>query len=396
MRGILSKAALAMLSDENSRKKLGWTVAAIFSPFVLIAALLLSILAGTTQHNNAAVDLVFNGGAIPSSMDAEYVRQIEAMQDALSVLDQAIAQVSSEMEDGALDGTMVKATFYSLNFGTEDLGLSVDEARAFADSFVQYERRTREVEIGVDETTGEPIFEEEVYYVAVAVSQETAYRNLSALGYTVTDNLSANAQAVYIRMAYGTGGEYSGKIEYGGTRMTELDISAFADPATKNSDDLVAYAIHAWESGWGYVWGTYGNVLTESLLDYKAKQYPDGVGNWEDIIREKWLDGRTTDCVGLIKGYGWLDPENLTIRYATNGMPDVSADGMYKNAEIKGDMDSMPDTPGLAVWCSGHIGVYIGNGEVIEAMGTSYGVVKTQLDERNWTAWLEIPYIQYN
>ena len=50
----------------------------------------------------------------------------------------------------------------------------------------------------------------------------------------------------------------------------------------------------------------------------------------------------------------------------------------------------------VAVWKSGHIGVYIGGGEVIEAMGTHYGVVKTQLTDRNWTAWLEIPYIQYD
>ena len=55
----------------------------------------------------------------------------------------------------------------------------------------------------------------------------------------------------------------------------------------------------------------------------------------------------------------------------------------------------MPDTPGLAVWKSGHIGVYIGNGEVIEAMGTKYGVVKTQLEGRGWTHWLEVPGIEY-
>jgi hypothetical protein len=28
-------------------------------------------------------------------------------------------------------------------------------------------------------------------------------------------------------------------------------------------------------------------------------------------------------------------------------------------------------------------------------MGTKYGVVKTQLADRNWTAWLEVPYITY-
>ena len=85
----------------------------------------------------------------------------------------------------------------------------------------------------------------------------------------------------------------------------------------------------------------------------------------------------------------------MSISYGTNGMPDVGADGMYNNATVKGDMSTMPDTPGLAVWHSGHIGVYIGNGEVIEAMGTKYGVVKTQLSERSWTAWLQVPYINY-
>lgn len=56
----------------------------------------------------------------------------------------------------------------------------------------------------------------------------------------------------------------------------------------------------------------------------------------------------------------------------------------------------MPNTPGLAVWKSGHIGVYIGNGEVIEAMDTRYGVVKTKLQGRGWTHWLEVPGIKYD
>lgn len=44
---------------------------------------------------------------------------------------------------------------------------------------------------------------------------------------------------------------------------------------------------------------------------------------------------------------------------------------------------------------NGHIGVYVGNGEVIEAQGTAYGVVKTQLSGRGWTKWLKIPNIKY-
>ena len=94
-------------------------------------------------------------------------------------------------------------------------------------------------------------------------------------------------------------------------------------------------------------------------------------------------------------GYGWVDSESGKIRYGTNGMPDVSADQMYNLAVEKGSISSIPEIPGLAVWHKGHIGVYIGDGEVVEAMGTKYGVVKTKLAERNWTAWLKIPYINY-
>ena len=36
-----------------------------------------------------------------------------------------------------------------------------------------------------------------------------------------------------------------------------------------------------------------------------------------------------------------------------------------------------------------------GNGEVIEAQGTAYGVVKTELNGRGWTKWLKIPNIKY-
>lgn len=192
------------------------------------------------------------------------------------------------------------------------------------------------------------------------------------------------------------GGSYSGEYLRGDGSSIELDISAFTDPTTKNAADLVTYAIHAWESGWGYVWGTYGNVLTDSLFAYKLEQYPDGVGAYADFIRANWLGGRTTDCVGLIKGYGWLNPDTMTIEYGTNGMPDLGANQMYYNASVSGTIDTMPDIPGLAVWHDGHIGVYIGDGYVIEAMGTKYGVVKTELEGRGWTHWLQIEYINYD
>ena len=100
--------------------------------------------------------------------------------------------------------------------------------------------------------------------------------------------------------------------------------------------------------------------------------------------------------MGLIKGYGWLHAVTMEIQHGSNDMPDEGADGMYYNAGRQGRLATMPDTPGLAVWKSGHIRVYIGNGEVIEAMDTRYGVVKTKLQGRGWSHWLEVPGIKYD
>ena len=118
-------------------------------------------------------------------------------------------------------------------------------------------------------------------------------------------------------------------------------------------------------------------------------------GGYEDFIRQNWLGGRTADCVGLIKGYGWYNTETAQIEIGANGMPDIGADTMYENAAEKGTIDTIPEIPGLAVWHEGHIGIYIGNGEVIQAANTNAGVIRTPIGQTGWTHWLKIPYISY-
>ena len=178
-------------------------------------------------------------------------------------------------------------------------------------------------------------------------------------------------------------------------RATAIHSGGFSNPANKNNLDLVQWAIQAEKAGWGYVWGTFGQVLTPELFEAKLAQYPEDIGGHADFIRANWLGGRTADCVGLIKGYSWYDPETDAVRYATNGMPDVGANQMFYNAVEKGPISTIPEIPGLLVWMEGHIGIYIGDGYVVEAMGTRYGVVKTELAGRGWTNWCKNPYINY-
>ena len=178
-------------------------------------------------------------------------------------------------------------------------------------------------------------------------------------------------------------------------RSRQIDVSGYTDPSTKNNLDLVQWAIAAYEADWGYVMGTYGLVLTEELLEAKLQQLPDAIGPYEDFIRANYLGLRTADCIGLIKGYSWYDPETGNINYGSNGMPDVSADQIYANATEKGDISTLPEIPGLILHAEGHVGIYIGGGFAIEAMGTRYGVVKTAVASRNWTGWCKNPYINY-
>lgn len=178
-------------------------------------------------------------------------------------------------------------------------------------------------------------------------------------------------------------------------RTHYIDISAYTDPGTKNNLDLAQWAIAAEKAGWGYVWGTYGRILTRSLFEMKLEQYPEDVGGYQEYIADNYIGKRTADCVGLIKGYSWYDPQTESFGYAVNGMPDLSANQIYEFASEKGSIDTIPEIPGLLVWMDGHVGIYIGNGEVIEAMGTYYGVVRTQLSRRGWQAWAKVPGIAY-
>jgi hypothetical protein len=177
----------------------------------------------------------------------------------------------------------------------------------------------------------------------------------------------------------------------------KISTAGFTDKTTKNNLDLVKWCKNAEQNGWGYVWGGYGQICTEKYLDEMAEKYPANTeaGGEMRTVGEKWIGKRVTDCIGLIKSYMWYDPDSGEITAGSNNFKDCSASSIWNNVKESGNISTMPDTPGLAVWMPGHIGVYIGDGYVVEAQGTAYGVVKTKLSGRGWTKWLKIPNIKY-
>jgi hypothetical protein len=161
-----------------------------------------------------------------------------------------------------------------------------------------------------------------------------------------------------------------------------------------NNEELVGFVKNALNDCWGYVWGTFGQVLTIDLLTQKARQYPTEVGGKVEFISRNWMNRKVADCVGLIKGAYWTIDGNLRYEPST----DVSADGMFNLATEKGTIDTIPEIPGICLWKKGHIGVYCGGGQVIEARGTFQGVIDSSLKgptSPGWTHWLKCPYIDY-
>ena len=148
--------------------------------------------------------------------------------------------------------------------------------------------------------------------------------------------------------------------------------------------------------GSGYVWGGLGYTLTESRLNQLKSLYPN-VYTGAYLTKAKALVGKKVyDCVGLIKHFLWGNTGDGVLRYyATNGIPDTTANGMLELCKEKGSISTAPDIPGVMVHMEGHVGVYIGNGEVVEARGVDYGVVKTKLAERPWKNWGKLPGVEY-
>ncbi len=166
---------------------------------------------------------------------------------------------------------------------------------------------------------------------------------------------------------------------------------------SKTNLGFVVFAKQALAAGSGYVYGTFGDICTVSLLNQCAARYPDDnlAGGQMRTIGEKWLGKPVTDCIGLLKWYLFTDKygDNPHSGYRTDY--DTSANGAFNRSTEKGPISTLPEVPGICLHMNGHFGVYIGGGYAIEARGTAYGVVKTRVKDRPWTYWFKPPWLEY-
>lgn len=115
------------------------------------------------------------------------------------------------------------------------------------------------------------------------------------------------------------------------------------------------------------------------------------------------------DCVCLLKGvlWGWDGDTSKSYggaTYASNGVPDINADMMInKCSNVSTNFANIE--VGEAVWCSGHIGVYIGDGLAVECTPnwdnkvqiTAVGNIgkKAGYNTRTWVKHGKLPYVTY-
>ena len=230
----LVKAAILALTDENTRKKIGWVLAAILSPVILLIAFLCALGSGTASHNLSVVELCFYGGKVPSETPDEYRAYIEEMRAGFNLLDGSIENINelTEGEDG-LDEIRVKALFYALYFGTDSP--SQQDCQKFVSCFVTYEERTRTVT--VEHEDGTITEEEETYTVAVSIEDlEVIYQNIrSTMGVEATEDQRSNAESIYSLIRYG----YTGGSSFEGADVPFIGADGFCSPIGENWRSVV-------------------------------------------------------------------------------------------------------------------------------------------------------------
>ena len=148
-----------------------------------------------------------------------------------------------------------------------------------------------------------------------------------------------------------------------------------------------------------YMWGGLFRELTDAYVDQLAGMYPYQYTAARKITL-KGLAGKGyygCDCIGLVKSYyfGGVGAANNAKGY--DGSKDYNVGGMYNAAKVKGEILTMPQTEGILVMTAdfGHVGVYIGGGQVIECTLGSRGdgVVQTALAAGGWAYWCQCPCI---
>ena len=162
------------------------------------------------------------------------------------------------------------------------------------------------------------------------------------------------------------------------------------------AEALIAKFRQALEEKWGYIWGTAGEKWTAEKQK-ELEKTTDANRAQGRQYGSKWIGHRVADCSGL---FSWAFRQ-------LGGSIYHGSDTMYRKYCVnKGELSKGKRTdrgtlkPGTAVFVwngssYSHVGLYAGNGIVIEAMSTLKGVTTTKVTAGKWTHWGEVTGVDY-
>ena len=162
------------------------------------------------------------------------------------------------------------------------------------------------------------------------------------------------------------------------------------------TQELIAKFQQALSEKWGYIWGTAG-VMWTAAKQKELEKTTDSDREQGRRYGKKWIGHMVADCSGL---FTWAFKQlGGTMYHGSNTM-------YLKWCSDKGKLSGGKRTdgkvlkPGTAVFVwngknYGHVGLYIGDGTVVEAMGTRNGVTTTKVNASKWTNWGELKGVEY-
>ena len=164
-----------------------------------------------------------------------------------------------------------------------------------------------------------------------------------------------------------------------------------------SANDLIAKFQYALDNKWGYIWGTAGVKWTKAKQEQLDQTTDSDRANGRKY-GSKWIGHYVADCSGL---FTWAFKQlGSTMYHGSNTM-------FLKWCEHKGELkkgartDGATLKPGTAVFVwngktYSHVGLFIGDGTVIEAKGTVAGVTTSKVTDTKWTHWGELKDVDFS
>ena len=128
---VMTKKALELAEDKRVRTLLASIVAGIVIVMLIPLLVMVSIFNTQAGFSQEVARNVFDGGPIPTDIDAELSKAMEEMMDAFEELDQTI----ESLEEG-FDEIKVKSFFYILYFTKDMIDFDEEFYAGFVDCFV--------------------------------------------------------------------------------------------------------------------------------------------------------------------------------------------------------------------------------------------------------------------